>query len=349
MLASSQKRFVGGANLNPEGYNSVYSPTKNRFQYEEWEFTMSARVSICIPCHKSERFIRTAIESALAQTVPAMEILVSDDNSPDRTYEIATEYDHIPTVRVLRTPRRLTVGEHYRFLLESSTGEYVCFLSHDDALMPRFIETMERKLEEGVALVAAGWVECDNKLSPRHLRGMTFPTRALHPPEGYLSFRGGCIYKISFSLMNRRLLAEIPHLPSEADVATDWYWALMLGLQGTVKFLRVPLGYYRWHEMNVSQNNSMRTLPEFLAMLEFVKGQVGAEFKPDLDAHLRQVREEIAVLERGESVAADPHPVLNGLKGLVKDALALRYRRLPEAISKAESGVGVSLGRAQRT
>ena len=49
---------------------------------------LAKTISICIPCYNSERYIRTTIESALAQTVPADEILISDDRSPDRSFEI---------------------------------------------------------------------------------------------------------------------------------------------------------------------------------------------------------------------------------------------------------------------
>ena len=116
---------------------------------------MAATISICIPCYKSERFIRTTIESVLAQNVPADEILISDDNSPDRSFEIVKEYEGLPRVRIIRPPQRISLGEHYRFLLEHASGDYLCFLSSDDALMPSFVETMRCEIENNVSLVAA--------------------------------------------------------------------------------------------------------------------------------------------------------------------------------------------------
>src|ERR1700739_1866262 len=114
---------------------------------------MAATISICIPCYKSERYIRTTIESALGQGVAADEILISDDNSPDRSYEIVKEYEGIPGVRIIRPPQRISLGEHYRFLLEEAKGDYICFLSSDDALMPSFVETMRAGLEDNVAMI----------------------------------------------------------------------------------------------------------------------------------------------------------------------------------------------------
>ena len=82
---------------------------------------MAKTISICIPCYNSEKYIRTTIESALAQSLPADEILMSDDRSPDRSFEIVKEYEGVPRVRILRPPQRTTLGGHYRFLLEQAT------------------------------------------------------------------------------------------------------------------------------------------------------------------------------------------------------------------------------------
>ena len=42
--------------------------------------------------YKQEQFIREAVEAALAQTYSPLEIILSDDCSPDRTFEIMQEW-----------------------------------------------------------------------------------------------------------------------------------------------------------------------------------------------------------------------------------------------------------------
>jgi glycosyltransferase involved in cell wall biosynthesis len=217
---------------------------------------MAATISICIPCYKSERYIRTTIESALAQTVVPCEVLISDDNSPDGSYETIKEYENVPSVRIVRPVRRLSLGEHYRFLLERATGQYVCFLSSDDALMSTFVGTMQKLVgnDPETGMVAAGCVECNDFMVPQRVRGIGLPRGEIPPPEGFRHFASGCSYTISTTILSRRLLLETNPLPIGATIPTDWYWALLIGLHAKVKFLRKPLGYYRFHGANASHS-----------------------------------------------------------------------------------------------
>jgi cellulose synthase/poly-beta-1,6-N-acetylglucosamine synthase-like glycosyltransferase len=50
------------------------------------------KVSIIIPAHNEEAIIERAIESALETNYPNKEIIVVDDGSTDRTYQIALPY-----------------------------------------------------------------------------------------------------------------------------------------------------------------------------------------------------------------------------------------------------------------
>ena len=47
---------------------------------------------IVIPCFNQARFLGEAIESALAQTIPPLEVTVVDDGSTDHTAGVAARY-----------------------------------------------------------------------------------------------------------------------------------------------------------------------------------------------------------------------------------------------------------------
>ena len=64
----------------------------------------SPRVSVIVPSYNAERFLRAALDSALAQEGVALEVLVADDGSTDGTSALLAEYGD--RIRVLRQDHR---------------------------------------------------------------------------------------------------------------------------------------------------------------------------------------------------------------------------------------------------
>ena len=57
-------------------------------------------VSICIPCHNGAEYVEEAVESALNQTWPAVEVVVVDDGSTDASVEVLARFgDRITVIR----------------------------------------------------------------------------------------------------------------------------------------------------------------------------------------------------------------------------------------------------------
>ena len=56
---------------------------------------MKPKISVIIPTYNREDFIADCIESAINQDYPNLEIIVVDNNSIDRTFEIANAYSYV--------------------------------------------------------------------------------------------------------------------------------------------------------------------------------------------------------------------------------------------------------------
>ena len=133
-------------------------------------------VSICIPAFNAERFIAETLESALAQTYPNIEILVSDDASTDRTLETVRLYVD-RGVRLLVQPQNLGRYGNCNAVIRASIGKYICKLDADDLIAPEYVSelvsTLEDHPEVGFAHCACKLVDIDGKFIgyERSIRG----------------------------------------------------------------------------------------------------------------------------------------------------------------------------------
>ncbi|BAY60647.1 putative glycosyltransferase [Calothrix brevissima NIES-22] len=100
-------------------------------------------VSICIPTFNGEAFIIEAISSALSQTYPYLEIIISDDGSSDRTIDlIKFILDRTNVNHKIIKHEQYGLAENWNFCVDQAKGKYIKFLFQDDLLEPNAIEEM---------------------------------------------------------------------------------------------------------------------------------------------------------------------------------------------------------------
>lgn len=96
-----------------------------------------SRVSIIIPAYNAAAFVRDAVDAALAQTHPDVEVIVVDDSSTDDTPQVLATYGD--RIRVHRQPNAGVAGARNTGA-RLATGDWVAFLDADDVWLPRKIE-----------------------------------------------------------------------------------------------------------------------------------------------------------------------------------------------------------------
>jgi len=96
-------------------------------------------VSVIIPCWNGENFVGAAIESALGQTYPNVEVIVIDDGSTDDSLNIIRSFD--ARVHWESGPNRGACAARNRGLA-LARGTFVQFLDADDILFPQKLSSM---------------------------------------------------------------------------------------------------------------------------------------------------------------------------------------------------------------
>jgi hypothetical protein len=172
-------------------------------------------VSVVIPCYNQAHFLGNAIDSALAQTYPQIEIVVVDDGSPDDVATVATAY---PAVRLIRT-RNQGLSAARNNGLAASTGSLVVFLDADDRLLPDGVT-------DGVAHLRTH-PECAMVFG-RHVRVAPDGTHVdesptAHPGDPYEALlRGNIVGAINAALWRREALETLGGFDSSVSPAADY-------------------------------------------------------------------------------------------------------------------------------
>jgi glycosyltransferase involved in cell wall biosynthesis len=132
-------------------------------------------VSVAIATYKRSVMVRQAVEAALAQTLPPLEIVVTDDASPDDTWPVLTELaTQHPQVRVFRGEINSGGVENWNYAIQQTTGDYIAWCSDDDRFLPGHLEASAAYLNSHpeVGLVHSGFVdaletETETRVEPR--------------------------------------------------------------------------------------------------------------------------------------------------------------------------------------
>ena len=98
---------------------------------------MNVTVSVVVPAYNYARYLPKAIDSALGQTHPPLEVIVVDDGSTDDTPRVLAAY--ADRIRVIRQANQ-GAGAARNAGIAAARGEYVAFLDSDDLWHPRKLE-----------------------------------------------------------------------------------------------------------------------------------------------------------------------------------------------------------------
>ena len=108
----------------------------------------SPKVSMVIPAYNAEDYIARCIDTALAQSLPDVEIVVVDDGSKDSTPEIIDwyvgRYDNVVAIH----QENGGVAAARNTGIKQARGEYIGFIDSDDRIRPNMVERLYRSAKK---------------------------------------------------------------------------------------------------------------------------------------------------------------------------------------------------------
>lgn len=124
---------------------------------------MKSKVSIVIPNFNAENYISNCIESVLNQTYENIEVIIIDDGSTDRSWNIIKEYKKIYPNIIIQQQENMNASIARNKGIDLATGDYIIFLDSDDELFNEGIEVLVNSIEENNSELAIGNFICINE------------------------------------------------------------------------------------------------------------------------------------------------------------------------------------------
>jgi len=146
------------------------------------------RFTVCIPSYNRAVFLPALLDSIMAQDFKSFNILVCEDNSPERCeiQKIVSSYqEYFPgVITYLENNENLGYDKNLRKLLENSVGEYTVFMGNDDLMCAGALTSINESisLDPSCAVVIRSYASFDK--SPLALKQIYryFPNKKLISP-----------------------------------------------------------------------------------------------------------------------------------------------------------------------
>jgi glycosyltransferase involved in cell wall biosynthesis len=220
----------------------------------------SPLVTIAIPTYnRAGSYLPQALQCALRQTYPLLELIVSDNGSTDHTKDLVTSMGD-PRIRYFRHDPNIGANNNFNFCLQQSAGKYLLLLHDDDLIDGDFVESCIRadlSSEPGIIRTGTRIIDGEGKIThelPNMAVGLT--TEAFF--RAWFSAKSS-IYLCS-TLFNTKRLREIGGFHSKHNCYQDTMAVVQLAAKyGRVDVIDIKASFRR----HVGEIALRRTIDEW--------------------------------------------------------------------------------------
>lgn len=224
------------------------------------------KTAAVIAVYNGEKWLREQLESIAGQTLHPDEILIRDDQSSDRSLEVAEQFkkDHPELkVKILHAAGNGGYKENFRQLLKAADADWIFLSDQDDFWQPdkmeKMIEMTRQHPEIQVLCSSFSFMNADSvpyEVQPKP--GWSNNNLYPHPVQAdacvpvcfdelvFHNFFQGCSMMVSRQIRDE----VIGHW--DGRIAHDWLIALMAARNRGLYFYNRPLFHYRIHSSNTT-------------------------------------------------------------------------------------------------
>ncbi len=204
------------------------------------------QVSVLVPTFNREKYLGECLDSLLAQTMPALEIIVIDDGSDDGTGELVKAYGQ--KIRYVRKenggkPMAVNLG------LSLAKGDLIWIFDDDDVALPTAIENRVKVLEqhpEAGFVFSPHYYGTDDQ-DGRILRGRLHEVPDCGPDRFFFELMNGCFFHLATALVRAEAYRTVGGFDKELLSSEDYDMQLRLTRAFPVAYCSEPSFIFRQH------------------------------------------------------------------------------------------------------
>jgi len=233
--------------------------------------SQSPLLTAIVTSYNHERYLRRAVESALAQDVEGLEVLAIDDASTDGSRRILEEFAADPRLRIECNRENRGISRVFNRGLELARGTYVAYLGSDDYWLPGHLASGLEALRGTDVALGYGRV----RLVDAEGLDVT-ESEALFGSAPDAEFFPALLRRSNFvpfisALMRRDAALDAGGFDESLETLQDYDLWLRISARHPVRFFDRTTAAFRWDGRNTSRrsaDNSVRFRRELGIILE---------------------------------------------------------------------------------
>lgn len=205
-------------------------------------------VSFIIAAYNVENYIIDCIDSCLNQTYPNIEVIITDDGSTDRTYEIVLEkYGNNNKVIIDKFITNQKKIAAFNNSFSKAKGEYIAIIGADDINHQNRIKHQLEMIDDAVVSI------CNMSVFSNNINKIIDDNFTKNNVNQVLDFDTLSIYPFGLGsiLIKKNIADNIFPIPKDI-IHEDYFIPVMASIWGNVVYLGKSLYFYRVHDKNTS-------------------------------------------------------------------------------------------------
>lgn len=232
---------------------------------------MDKKVQVFILSYNRPNYLKETLNSVSSQSYKDMEIIVSDNSTTDEVEKmIQTLY---PEITYRRRNPRLKPIVHFQTVFLEVSSDYFMLFHDDDIMLQRCVEMLAEELDgfrECVAVSCNALIMYGNVVSKNRMFQAKMPKIDIHNPTDlarkYLGFYGETAPYPGYMYRRSAVYGMIPYYHEGRKYGDVAYLMKIAGV-GKIRWVNIPLMYYRIHQNN---DTAAVRIPELFNLLSLI-------------------------------------------------------------------------------